>query len=344
VTPPGILGSTYVAALRGGLLAIMESDERVHLIGEDLLDPYGGAFGVSRDLSTKFPDRVLATPISEACITGLGVGMALGGLRPIVEIMFGDFMTLTADQLINVAAKLRQMYANQVIVPLVVRTPMGGGRGYGPTHSQTLDHLFLGVPNFHVVAPSQFHDPGVLLSTAVLKDEDPVLFSEHKLLYPRQILANSEGELLVTELPGVNGYPTAVVRNYNSGDPDVAVICYGGQAVIVEDMMKRLQDEEIRIIAVIPGSVQPIPTSDLVESLRGVNSILVLEEGPAQFGWGAEVAATIETEMWKELAMPVVRMGARDMVIPASRPMEDEVLPTIASVEARIMDMVSCSL
>ena len=132
----------------------MTADERVILMGEDILDPYGGAFKVTRGLSSAFPDRVLAAPISEAGMVGAAAGMALRGLRPGVEIMFGDFLTLAADQLINHIAKFRWMYNDQVRVPLVVRTPMGGRRGYGPTHSQTLEKLFLGIPGLTVLAPS----------------------------------------------------------------------------------------------------------------------------------------------------------------------------------------------
>ncbi len=138
--------TTVLASLNSALRQALTQDERVLLLGEDILDPYGGAFKVTRGLSEAFPERVLTTPISEAGFTGVATGMALRGLRPVVEIMFGDFVTLIADQLINHAAKFRWMYNDQVSVPLVVRTPMGGRRGYGPTHSQTLEKLFLGVP------------------------------------------------------------------------------------------------------------------------------------------------------------------------------------------------------
>ncbi|HLF89010.1 MAG TPA: thiamine pyrophosphate-dependent enzyme, partial [Anaerolineales bacterium] len=159
------------------------ADDRVHLIGEDLLDPYGGAFKATRGLSTQFPNRVHTSPVSEAGIVGIATGMALRGLLPVVEIMFGDFTLLAADQLINHAAKFREMYDDQVRVPLVVRTPMGGRRGYGATHSQTLEKHFLGAPGLRVLAPTAFGDPGALLEHAILHDPDPVLFVENKLLY-----------------------------------------------------------------------------------------------------------------------------------------------------------------
>ena len=146
--------------------------------------PYGGAFKVTQGLSDAYPDRVLTTPISEASLFGVAAGMALRGRRPILEIMFGDFIALGFDQVVNGISKFREMYDDQVTVPLVVRTPMGGRRGYGPTHSQSLEKLLLGVPNICVVAASECHDIGALLTDAV-EDERPVFFVENKLMYGR---------------------------------------------------------------------------------------------------------------------------------------------------------------
>ena len=170
---------TVLESLSAALHQAMENDARIYVLGEDILDPYGGAFKVTRGLSTKFPERVLTTPISEAAIVGVANGMALRGLRPVAEIMFGDFVTLIADQLVNHAAKFRWMYNNNVHVPIVVRAPMGGRRGYGPTHSQSLEKMFLGIPGLKVVAPNTLGDPGRLLEAAIA-DDDPVLFVEHK--------------------------------------------------------------------------------------------------------------------------------------------------------------------
>src|SRR5512137_2746142 len=192
---------TVLESLNEALHHAMENDARVYVFGEDILDPYGGAFKVTRGLSTKFPERVLTTPISEAGIVGVATGMALRGLRPVVEIMFGDFVTLIADQLVNHAAKFRWMYNEQVSVPLVVRTPMGGRRGYGPTHSQTLEKLFLGIPGLRVLAPCALGDPGELLMKAILEDNDPVLFVENKLLYLLPVNGNMEEFEVITRVP-----------------------------------------------------------------------------------------------------------------------------------------------
>ncbi len=168
--------TAVLEALTSGLQRALNDDPRVVLLGEDILDPYGGAFKVTRGLSSAFPLRVLTTPVSEAGMTGLAAGMALRGLRPVVEIMFGDFSTLAVDSLVNTAAKLRWMYNEQVSVPLVLRTPMGGRRGYGPTHSQSIEKLFLGIPGLKVVAASHFGDPGELLYRAILQQDDPAAF------------------------------------------------------------------------------------------------------------------------------------------------------------------------
>ena len=195
--------TTVLDSLNAGLHRALAADERVHLLGEDILDPYGGAFKVTKGLSTAFPDRVLTTPVSEAGIVGLATGMALRGLRPIVEIMFGDFTTLVVDQVVNHAAKFRSMYNQQVRVPLVIRTPMGGRRGYGATHSQSLEKLFLGVPGLRVLAPTAMADPGALLADAVLGTEDPVLFVEHKILYLSPLWdAAASADFAATVSPG----------------------------------------------------------------------------------------------------------------------------------------------
>jgi len=166
---------TVLDSLNQGLLSALGADEKVYLLGEDILDPYGGAFKLTRGCSTAFPEQVIPTPISEAGLAGVATGMALRGLRPVLEIMFGDFTTLLADQLINHISKFRWMYNGSVSLPLLIRTPMGGRRGYGPTHSQTMEKLFLGVPGLTVLAPSQFEidddSPGRLLEKTILNSE-----------------------------------------------------------------------------------------------------------------------------------------------------------------------------
>ncbi len=166
--------------------AIFDARDDVYLLGEDVLDPYGGAFKVTQGLSDRFPERVLTTPISEGGMFGVAAGMSLRGLRPILEIMFGDFIALGLDQVVNGISKFREMYDDQVTVPLVVRTPMGGRRGYGPTHSQSLEKLLLGIPNICVVAGSECHDLGALLAHAVEDDAPGVLHREQAHVRPTE--------------------------------------------------------------------------------------------------------------------------------------------------------------
>ncbi len=331
---PNIM-TTYLASLNTALRNLLATDDRVHLWGEDLLDPYGGAFKVTAGLQAAYPERVRTTPISEAAIVGLGNGMALRGYRPIVELMFGDFVTLAADQLINYAAKFGAMYHDGASNPLIVRTPMGGGRGYGPTHSQSLEKLFFGIPHLRIIAPSLYHDPGAILTHLVQTTRDPVLFVEHKLLYPKTI--QPEGD----SLPGLEGVPTRLIRNYKTGKPDVTLIAYGGASLWIEPLLPRLAAEEIRVLACFPASVQPLPLDDLVQAAAETGLVLIVEEGTRAHGWGAEAAAGITEILWGRLKAPVARLAAADTIIPSAKPLETEVLPSPERIEQAIYDLLS---
>lgn len=327
----------WIDDLRKGMFAAFESNEAVHLLGEDVLDPYGGAFKVTAGLSSRFPDRVHTTPIAEAGIVGVGVGMAMRGLRPIVELMFGDFLTLAVDQLVNHAAKFTTMYGRVMPVPLVVRTPVGGGRGYGPTHSQTLEKLVLGVPGLKVIAPSVFHDPGIELQRAVA-DDVPVIFVEHKLLYAVNTLAYGDETLNVQ--PGADEN-CLIVRNFTNGAPDVSVTCYGGVSLIVADAMRRLAPEEIKVEACIPADVSKIPDATIAASVSRSGHLLVVDEGMPGFGWASEVAADIGRVSWGNLRAPVRILSADAAIIAADRSLEDEVLPSPAKVERELLDLLA---
>lgn len=332
--------TTYLASLQQGLASAFAADPRVYLLGEDILDPYGGAFKVSKGLSTAYPGRVVTTPISEAGIVAVGTGMALRGLRPVVEIMFGDFLTLVADQLVNHAAKFRAMYADGVRVPLVVRTPMGGGRGYGATHSQSLEKMFLGVPGLTVVAPSHLHDPGALLRHAILADEDPTLFIENKLLYPKELVAAIPGgRFTVIEEP--SGYPSVLASNHAGGDSDLLVVAYGGMSREVAPMLEAMQAEEIRMTALFPSCLSPLPVASLERAVKGVDRVLVVEEGTAGFDWGAEVAATLHEAAFGRLARPVARLAAKPAIIPTAAHLESQSLPGRAALEKAILELLT---
>lgn len=331
---------TYLASLNSALRQLFKKNGNVYLLGQDIIDPYGGSFKVTRGLSTEFPKRVIATPISESAMVGVAIGMAMRGLKPIVEIMFGDFITLCTDQIINHAAKFQSMFCNKVSVPLVIRTPMGGGRGYGPTHSQSLEKLFLGIPHLVVVAPSQFHNPGKILEYALLSTDKPVLFIEHKLLYPRRLISGESFPLSVQSLQEEAGYPIAIIKNYEEREPDVVIVSYGGMAILIEEVMRKLYKEEIRILACISSNLSSVPIEILVSLIKSCKNVIIVEEGTGLFGWSAEVSSQCYASL-QNSDITIRRITSFDSVIPAARHLEDKVLPNSERLEDTIMEVIS---
>lgn len=329
--------TTVLAALQDCLVSCMQEHEQMVFLGEDVLDPYGGAFKVARGLSNRYPDRVLTTPVSEAGIVGLGVGMALRGLRPVVEIMFGDFLTLATDQLINHAAKMRWMSNDQVRVPLVVRTPMGGRRGYGPTHSQTLEKHFLGVPGLRVVAVCDLDDPARLLRHAIVEDDDPVLFVEHKLLYPAQIVALDDLEEFDAERLEAD-YPTYRLKVRGAPDPGLTVAAYGYMGTLAREAVLKLAYEfEIFAELLVFTQLNPPTRSALLDSVVRTKRLLTVEEAPATAGWGAELVALAAEHVG--LGLGAGRVAAMDTPVPAAGPLEEAVLPGVDDIVRRAVDL-----
>lgn len=329
--------ATYLQSLNRGLHAAMAADARVHFAGEDVLDPYGGAFKVSAGLSTRFPDRVHTTPIAEGAIVGLASGMALRGLKPVVEIMFGDFMTLAFDQIVNHAVKFGTMYGQDVAVPIVIRTPMGGRRGYGPTHSQSLEKHFCGIPGLKVISPSHVHAAGDLLAAAVAGERQPVLFVEYKSLYPLPLFAGSD--TLHVEPAAADGpYATRLVRNFRAGTPDAVLIGYGGAAPLLLEAAERLAAEEINVSVVLPAVIAPLDIAPIAAEVARARRALVVEEGTAGFDWGAEVAARLHETLFGALDRPVRRLAAKPAIIPTSRDGEAAALVSVDDIEAAVYE------
>jgi len=330
---------TVLERLNFALHRVMECDERVFMLGEDILDPYGGAFKVTRGLSTRYPARVLSTPISEASIVGLSSGMAMRGLRPVAEIMFGDFVTLTADQLINHAAKFRWMYNDQVRVPLVVRTPMGGRRGYGPTHSQSLEKLYLGVPGLRVIAPNSMPDPATLLENCILQDEGPILFVEHKLLYTCSLLEPGLGDLVDLEVQQVGDqYPAHVLRFPSAPRAHLTLATYGYNFELARAVALKLAYEfEIFVEIILFSQLSPFETSPLIDSVRQTKRLLTVEEGTLTLGWGAEIAARVAEAAPHTL---VRRAAALDLPIANAKSLEDEILPSLEKITRLALELV----
>lgn len=320
--------NTVLDRLNFALHRAMESDVRVYVLGEDILDPYGGAFKVTRGLSTKFPERVLTTPISEAVIVGVATGMALRGLHPVTEIMFGDFVTLAADQLVNHASKFRWMYNDQVRVPMVVRTPMGGRRGYGPTHSQSLEKLFLGIPGLKVIAANALGDPAELLAAAIA-DDDPVLFIEHKLLYPRPLLEPGKDDLVEFQVEQTSGaYPAFTLRPVEK--TKLTIACYGYNFELARTAaLNLLMEHEVFTEIVLFSQLSPFELEPLFLSLLRTRKLLTVEEGTLTLGWGAEVAARVAERMD---GVHVQRIAAHDLPIANAKSLEDAILPSVQDI------------
>lgn len=331
-----------VQALNGALHDSFEKRGDVYLIGEDLLDPYGGAFKVSQGLSDRWPDRVISTPISEASLFGIASGMALRGLRPVVEIMFGDFIALGLDQVVNGISKFREMYDDQVTLPLVIRTPMGGRRGYGPTHSQSIEKLLMGVPNIRMVATSEYHDVRALLSAAI-DDDEPVFFIENKLMYGRPNRRPDGGyidQLSVRETPGP--YPALTLSGNDFDEASATIVTYGGMLPIaVEAMTELILEHEVFCELVVLSQLLPMDLDPVIESVGRTGALITAEEGTLTAGIGSEIAARVSEAAWGRLRAPVHRVAAPDSIIPAAPSLEEIMLPGADEIHAAVLALES---
>ncbi|UCD30044.1 MAG: pyruvate dehydrogenase [Planctomycetota bacterium] len=334
--PIGFESKRVDDAIRDALSEALSRDERIVLLGEDIRDPYGGVFKVTRGLSEKFDDRVCNTPVSEAAIVGIGNGLALAGKRPVVEIMFGDFMLLAADQIINHAAKFAWMYNEQVKVPIVIRTPMGGYRGYGPSHSQTLEKHFLGVPGIRILAIHKRYCPERLYRTLFANNNCPTLVIENKLLYDRQTdpTVPEDYELLATDTM----FPTVRLTPYK--DPQLTIVAYGGMVEAAESAMIKLGNErDLACELLIPIQLYPLDMGPIVESVGRTGRLLVVEEGQGFAGFGSEVIAQLASDCGLS-SFKARRIHARNCPIPASQSAEQTVLPSIDDIFDALTNLV----
>jgi 2-oxoisovalerate dehydrogenase E1 component len=325
---------TVRAELNAALGHLLATSQDIVLLGEDLHDPYGGAFKVTAGLSTAFPGRVISTPISEAGVAGAAIGLSLSGFRPIVEVMFADFLTLSMDQLYNHAVKFPGLFPDRQ-VPIVVRSPAGGRRGYGPTHSQSPENLFTSVPGLTVIYGSHRHDNGQLLQDATLAWPYPVLFLEHKLLYA-QLQGLGDYEILTAADCDIAAemFPTLV---RGTGASDVTIFTYGGMLPVVEQVVHHLeQEEEISVDLVVPSLLAPFPRSTVIDHLRTRSRIAIVEESHSEFGVGAEVLASL---LERGYAGKAIRVGAAPVPICSARSLENEVLPSEQTIARRILEM-----
>jgi acetoin:2,6-dichlorophenolindophenol oxidoreductase subunit beta len=319
---------TYAQALKDAMSEEMRRDPMVFLIGEDV-GPYGGAFGVSRGMLEEFgPERVRDTPISEAAITGAAVGAAMTGMRPIMEIMFSDFLTIAMDQLVNQAAKARYQFGGQTSVPMVVRTPEGSGTGAAAQHSQSVESWILNVPGLKVVAPSTPRDAKGLLKASI-RDDNPVVFFEQKLLY-RKKGEVPEGDYVI---------PLGKADIKREGR-HVTLVTYGRMVERSLEAAAALAAQGIETEVLDLRTLKPLDTAAIVASARKTGRVLVVHESPLFAGFGGEIAATVcDSEAFYYLDAPIKRLGGKDVPIPYNKGLEAAAVPTLERIIAAVREL-----
>ena len=321
---------TYAQAIREAMTLEMRRDENVFLMGEDV-GIYGGAFGVSVGMYDEFgPQRIKDTPISEAVIAGAAAGAAVTGMRPIAEIMFSDFITISMDQLINQAAKMRYMFGGAAKVPMVLRAPAGSGTGAAAQHSQSPEAWFCNAPGLKVVIPSTPADAKGLLMAAI-RDDNPVLFLEQKLLY-RTKGDVPEGDYVV---------PLGKATVHREGT-DVTIITYGRMLPMCMDAAAQLEKEHgISVEIVDPRTLVPLDKETIIASAKKTGRVLIVHEACQTGGFGGELAAVIaDSEAFYYLDAPIKRYGGLDVPIPYCPELEKNVVPTKDNVVRKVIELV----
>ncbi|WP_028325264.1 alpha-ketoacid dehydrogenase subunit beta [Desulfatirhabdium butyrativorans] len=312
----------YIGGIKEAIREEMERDSRVVLIGEDVGKP-GGSFGASRGLIEQFgPDRVIDTPISEAGFMGMAAGAAACGMRPVVEIMFMDFMTVCMDGVVNQIAKMRYMFGSRFSMPIVIRTPCGGGLNAGPQHSQCLEAWFAHVPGLKVVMPSTPYDVKGIMKSAI-RDDNPVIVVENKALHA---LKGS-----IPEEEYVIPLGRADIKRTGS---DVTVVA---TSRMVHESLKAaeiLSAENIQVEIIDPVTISPWDKDRVFQSIAKTHRLVVAHEAVKQCGIGAEISAVVAEELMDELDAPIVRVGAPFVPVPFS--LEQAYLPNAKDVVAGV--------
>ncbi len=320
---------TYREAVREAMCEEMRRDENVFLMGEDV-GVYGGGFGVSAGMLEEFgPERVRETPISEAAFVGAGVGAAITGMRPIIDLMFSDFMAVCYDQIINQAAKMHFMFAGKVSVPLVIRGAAGGGTGAAAQHSQSLEQMYCHVPGLKVVVPSTPYDAKGLLKTAI-RDDNPVIFLEQKKLYNQKGPVPEEEYLL----------PLGKADKKREGR-DVTLITYGRMVPACLAAADKLAGEGIEAEVLDLRSLSPLDRPAIMASVQKTHRAVVVHEAVEFAGFGGEIVSVImDSEAFYQLKAPVKRVGGLYCPVPFNANLERETFPTPERIEAAVREVL----
>jgi len=317
---------TYTEALREALGDELRRDPSVFLLGEDIAC-YGGAFGVTRGLRDKFgPERVINAPLSELSFVGAAVGASLAGSRPVVEIMFMDFIALAMDPIVNLAAKLHYVFGNQARCPIVIRAVAGAGRCYGPTHSQSLEAWFMHTPGLKVVAPATPADAKGMLKTAI-RDDNPVIFIEHKMLYGQRGPVSTRRQATV---------PFGKARIVTKGN-DATIVAWSWMAIEAEAAACELAGRGIKAQVIDLRSLCPLDMEPVVESVKKTGRLLIVEEGCRTAGVSAEIGFRVFEQVYDYLNAPIRRVTTPDIPISASPILEQTAMPG----RKRIVDTVA---
>jgi pyruvate/2-oxoglutarate/acetoin dehydrogenase E1 component len=320
---------TFGQAIYEALAEEMRRDECVVVLGEDVAEA-GTVFKVLSGLVDEFgTKRVIDTPISEPGFTGIGVGAAMTGLRPVIDVMFGDFLTLVMDQLVNQAAKTHYMSGGKLKVPMVLRTTLGATRRSAAQHSQSLQALVSHIPGLKVVLPSTPYDAKGLLKTAI-RDDNPVVFMEDKMDYQQKGPVPAEEYLL----------PFGVADVKRAGN-DVTIVATSSMVTVALEAAKRLEADGISAEVIDPRTTVPLDSATLIDSARKTGRAVVIDEGHRSYGVTAEIAATIAEHAFYYLDAPVLRFGAMDVPIPFSPVLEDLTVPTAEQVAAEVRKLCS---
>lgn len=320
---------TYAIAIKDVLAEEMRRDDRIFIMGEDIAEQ-GGIFGCTRGLLEEFGEsRVRNTPISEAGFMGAGVGAALAGMKPVVELMYMDFSLVAADQILNQAAKIRYMYGGKATLPLVIRGQQGIGRGNAATHSQSTEAIFMHIPGLKVAMPSTPADAAGLLRTA-LRDNNPIMFFEHKLLYSVKGEVPDDPDFMI---------PFGKANIVKEGN-DVTIIAtsqYVGKALTVAN---KLESEGISAEVIDPRTLVPFDTETVVNSVKKTGRAIVVHEAHKNAGPGAEIASLIMEEAFKYLDAPVLRLGAKACPLPFNLGLENAVVPQEEDIEKAVKSVL----